>query len=47
MNLEDVSYFMATQGFNMNHFWDAMELHGLDTVEDAIKFLYNQKFNTN
>lgn len=44
MNIEDMSYFMASQGYNMNHYWDAMEFHGLKTVKDAIELLYKQKF---
>ena len=44
MNIEDMCYFMASQGYGLIHFYDAMELNGLDTVEDAIKFLYEQKF---
>ena len=47
MNVEDMAYFMASQGFNMNHFWDAMELHNLPSVQEAINFLYEQKFGKN
>jgi hypothetical protein len=44
MNIEDMSYFLATQGYSTIHFYDAMEFNNLASVEDAIKLIYNQKF---
>ena len=44
MNLEDMSYLLATQGYTLYHFWDAMELHNLPSVDAAIVWIYNQKF---
>ena len=47
MNIEDISYFLAVNGYNMNHFWDVMDFQNLDTVEAAMKWIYNQKFCNN
>ena len=44
MNIEDISYFLATQGYSIIHFWDAMEINNLDSVEKAMQFIYSQKF---
>jgi very-short-patch-repair endonuclease len=44
MNLEDMSYLLATQGYTMMHFWDVMEFQNMSTVEDAIVWIYNNKF---
>jgi len=44
MNIEDMAIFMATQGYTLGHFYEAMEFHNLDSVNEAIKFLYEQNF---
>jgi len=44
MNIEDMSYFLASQGYGLIHFWDAMELYNLASVEEAITWIYNNKF---
>jgi len=44
MNIQDISYFLATQGYTLIHFWDTMEFQNLDTMEEAMKFIYQQKF---
>lgn len=44
MNIGDISYFLATQGYTLYHIWDVMDFQGFQTVEEAMKFIYNQKF---